>query len=226
MKIKGYAQTSIGSREQNQDSFLMSEEQGLFAVADGVGGGYHGDVASKMATEGLLKYSAEKQLRTRVEKLQNDVLQEALNTIGEALMGTTLTVLQFQGSAINLAHVGDSRCYVYQEPLLKLITEDHELYDENIKGTVLASYLGLSPDVSPLRIQEETLLAAVGDRYLLCSDGLYRQIEENRIKEIIKENERDPQAIVDSLCNEATKAISSDNVTIVLVEITGDAKNG
>ena len=226
MKIKGYAHTLIGSREQNQDSFLIAEEEGIFAVADGVGGGYRGDIASKMATQGLLTHKSEKSLRTVIEKIQAEVLQEAMNTIGEALMGTTLTVLKFSGTEFNLAHVGDSHCYLFQDPLLKLITEDHELYDENLKGTVLASYLGLAPDVAPLRIQEETIPATIGDRLILCTDGLYRQIEENRMKEIMQLDAKDPEAIVRNLCTEAARTVSSDNVTVVLVEIVGDPPNG
>src|SRR4051812_16046181 len=106
MKVTGYAKSVVGSREMNQDSFLVDDGKALYAVADGVGGGLRGEVASKMATDGLKELAPTPQtLRSTITKLQERVLKEALDSIGEALMGTTLTTLLLSDEQAYLGHV-------------------------------------------------------------------------------------------------------------------------
>src|SRR5262249_24304127 len=141
MVIKGYAKSVIGTREMNQDSFLIWDDMKLYAVADGVGGGLRGEVASSMAVQGFRELGpTPDKLRETVLQLQDNVLKEALESIGEALMGTTLTAIQIEGNQVHVCHVGDSRCYLFAENQLRQITEDHELFDESTQSTVLASY--------------------------------------------------------------------------------------
>src|SRR4051812_37511048 len=110
MRIQGYARSVIGGREMNQDAFLVNNDKKLYAVADGVGGGLKGEVASQMAVEGLDAHcKTASELRATITTLQEAVLKEALETIGEALMGTTLTAVLIDNGSVNLCHVGDSR---------------------------------------------------------------------------------------------------------------------
>lgn len=220
MKVRGFGKSVIGDREKNQDAYLVSNEQQLYVVADGVGGGLRGEVAAKMAVEGMrLVEPGEGQLRNAVLRIQEQVLKEAMESIGEAWMGTTMTAVRVLESGAELCHVGDSRCYVYSGEVLKLMTEDHEIFDEALEAPVLASYLGLSPDIQPLKIQDERFAIIPGDRILLCSDGLYKQLSEGRIVELIQIYFSEPERILDTLCEEASKSDFSDNITVVYIEI-------
>lgn len=220
MIFKGHALSVIGSREKNQDSYLVADELSLYAVADGIGGGYNGEVASKMAVEGLkAQFSPTKTLTETVRYLQASIYQEAMNNFGEPLMGTTFTAVHLTDLEATFCHVGDSRLYLYDGTILKQLTEDHEQYDENLKGTVLVSYLGLDINAFPLKIQEERFTVQPGNRLLLCSDGLYKQVEETRVAALIRENLQAPQILLEKLCTEASRAEYSDNITVVYIEI-------
>ncbi len=220
MKIKGYSYSVVGGRDNNEDSFLIFDESAVYAVADGIGGGEKGEVASKMATEGLKSnFAPEKTLREIFRVLQVSVLNNAMQMFGSAVMGTTLTAVRLEKNQVSLCHVGDSRCYFYNGTLLQQMTVDHEHYDDRYHGNVLDSYLGLDPTVLELKIQEETFSVVPGNRILLCSDGLYKQMSDEQITNVIQNNFADSKKIVETLCNVASKAEHSDNVTVVLVEI-------
>ena len=222
MQFKGYSITFIGGREMNQDSLLCDNDRGLYAVADGIGGGLRGEVASLMAVTGLGVHPADDgaKLRDTVTTLQQAILKEALDSIGEALMGTTLTAVLLSGHQAELCHVGDSRFYLYSNSCLKQMTEDHEAYDETLQAPVLASYLGIPTDIHPLQIQEEVVTLHPGDRILLCTDGLYKQISEARMAEVIRQHMLKPEEILKTLVKEAGAQEYSDNITLVYVECT------
>jgi PPM family protein phosphatase len=224
MKTKGFSHTVIGSRELNQDSLLVDDTLRVYAVADGIGGGLKGEVASKMAVDGLAAHmKANAKIGEAFKMIQQAIYNEALTSFGEALMGTTMTSVQIvddaEGAYANLCHAGDSRCYLFDGNLLKQLSEDHESYDENFQGSVLNSYLGIDIRSYALKIQEETVRLKAGDRLLMCSDGLYKQLTEMRIIALIRENLMDPENLLKILCEEASKAEYSDNVTVVYVEI-------
>ncbi len=222
MITKGFSHTVIGSREINQDAYLVSENHGLYAVADGVGGGLKGEVASQMAVKGFeILAPAEGALSPVVEKLQEQVYAEAISSLGEAVMGTTFTAIRINGNTATVVHVGDSRCYSFSGNHLKLLTEDHEAFDEVLQGPLLISYLGIQADIHPLKIQEETVAVQPGDLFLLCTDGLYRQIDEIRIASLIRSHAQSLEALPKLICEEAAKAEHSDNVTVVLAVVEG-----
>lgn len=221
MRARGFSHSVIGSREMNQDSALVWDEGGLYAVADGVGGGIGGEVASAMSTQGL-RHAVRRpaDLRQAFESIQGQVLKRAMDEHGGPVMGTTLTAALFADPMIYVCHVGDSRLYVLDpDHGLQLKTQDHEFYDESLGATVLASYLGIPSDEHPLQILEDVVPAQPGQRLLLCSDGLYRQLPEVRIVELIREYRDSPRELVERLCQEAAEEPYSDNVTVVYVEI-------
>ncbi len=218
--IKGYAKSVIGGREGNQDSFLIWPERSLFAVADGVGGGLRGDVASQMSVAGLKALSEKStELRPIFEAIQNSVLEEAIRSLGDALMGSTLTAALIDGDKLHVCHVGDSRCYLWRAGNINCLTTDHEIFDDNIGGPVLASYMGLPPEVHALTIQQESEILQAGDRLLLCSDGLYKQISEDRLMDVIHSLRIEPEKLVNVLVDEAAQVHHSDNVTLLWVTI-------
>lgn len=220
MPVKSYSLSVIGSREMNQDSLLCDEEKGLFAVADGVGGGLRGEIASRMAVEGFKIYAPPTgSLVPVIQRLQEDILKEAMESLGDALMGTTFTGVRVNGTEATMGHIGDSHCYLFTQSHLKLLNEDHETFDEGMGGPVLSSYLGMPSDVFPVRIQQEVFAVAPGDRILLCSDGLYRQMTDMRISQLIQVHFAVPQEMLAAMCAEASASEYSDNVTIVYLEI-------
>lgn len=221
MRATGYSITALGSRQQNQDSLLVDNERGIFAVADGIGGGERGDVASLMAVTGIAHHpEGDTMLRETVETIQEAILKEAMESLGEARMGTTLTAIRMQGETADLCHVGDSRCYRFANGHLVQLTTDHESYDETYGGPVLSSYLGIPTDIFVLQIQEETIALHAGDCLLLCSDGLYKQIPENDLINHINAHRGEPRVLLQKLVDQAVLAEHSDNVTVVYIEIT------
>ena len=220
MKTKSYFHTVIGTREKNEDSYLAEDSMGLYAVADGIGGGLKGEVASQMAVEGLKKYRPEIQsMREIFQLLQKEIHQESMDTLGEALMGTTLSAVELKNNKATICHVGDSRVYFFDGNVLRQMTEDQEIYDEQLRGTVLNSYLGIVSDIHPLRIVQETMVVAIGQRFLIASDGLFKQISDMRIVSLIRENLGTPERLVEQLCEEAAHHEYSDNITVVYIEI-------
>lgn len=222
MRVTGYSISALGSRKENQDSFLVDNDRGLFAVADGIGGGERGDVASLMAVTGVGAHPVEEagaRLRDTVETIQTAILKEAIESLGEARMGTTLTAMRVQGNQGELVHIGDSRCYRYASGHLSLLTQDHESFDEAYGAPVLSSYLGIPTDLFPLQVQEEILTLAPGERYLFCSDGLYKQVAENELVNQIQTFFQEPEKLLKQLIALAVQAEHSDNVTIVYLEV-------
>ncbi len=222
MRATGYSITALGSRKENQDAYLVDNENGLFAVADGIGGGERGEVASLMAVTGVGAHPVDEPgstLRQTVETIQVAVLKEALASLGEARMGTTLTALRIQDGQAEMVHVGDSRCYRLESGHLVQLTVDHEAYDEGYGGPVLASYLGIPTDLFPFQVQEEKFPLKVGDRLLMCTDGLYKQIAENALVSTMQNLASDPSKMLKELIAQAVVADQSDNITIVYIEI-------
>ncbi len=219
MIIKAYARSVIGSREKNQDSYLIEDDRQLYAIADGVGGGVGGEVASSMAVEGIKELALDHtKLKEALETCQERILRKALKEHGAPVMGTTLTVVCVEGNRLHLVHAGDSRCYLFRGTHLELKTEDHEFFDDSLGATVLGSYLGIPTDEHTLQILQDTFEILPGDRVLLCTDGLYRQIEEPRLVELIKTYEHNPEELLEKMTQEAAEHPHSDNISIVYIE--------
>ncbi len=236
MNYRVGSRTDIGrARERNEDSMLVKEP--LFAVADGMGGHRGGDVASAMTREALedLDLPPEGSMAALVEKIK-DVNRAVLDrgAAEGALrgMGTTLTAVLTDGDRAHVAHVGDSRAYLYRNGTLQRLTEDHTLVQRMVREgkltadqaerhpqrSVLTRALGVEED---LPVDELTLDVHPGDRILICSDGLTGMLDEDSIKEIL-ESEPDPQKACDRLVEQANAAGGDDNITVIVI----DAQDG
>ena len=220
----------VGGREGNQDAMLVDTEHGVFAVADGVGGGYRGDVASAIGVAEVSLLPKTEPLTKAFHSAQKRVLEDAMENLGQALMGSTLSAIRFDHGNVELCHLGDSRCYRYEPPLLRLLTVDHEFYDEASGGPVLSSYLGLDPALGPITLHEDRFPLHGRTAFLLCSDGLYKQLPEARIVELIEQHQAlgtdtegptlpSVEALVEQLVDEASRVQYSDNVTAVFVSV-------
>lgn len=191
-------------RKNNEDSLLVLPEQGLYAVADGMGGHRAGEVASSTALQELerlvpqLGDSEEQGLESGLTEAfiqANRVVNESSTTEPEnAGMGTTLTVLLVRGSTAVIAHVGDSRAYLWRDEVLTSLTVDHSLVGELVR-------LGqISPEEAEKHPQRHVLMRAVGtdqkievdcrsiglhsgDVFLLCTDGFSNLISDLELTE-------------------------------------------
>jgi len=166
-------------------------------------------------------------LRDAVSDANHLVFSQAANDSRLHGMGTTLVALLVQGSKVWVAHVGDSRCYRYRDGALEQLTRDHSLVDEQVK---LGQLTREEADRSPLRnvitravgsqrsvsTEISEIQTEPGDLFLLCSDGLTRELPDGRIETILKQTP-DLDAICKHLIDAANDAGGRDNVTCVVV---------
>ncbi len=210
----------IGSRKKNEDALLLDERLNLFAVADGIGGGYHGDIASKMVVERIHRARLDGvSLRKGFELAQAELLTYSRKHIGDALMGTTLTAIELKPGGIQLVHVGDSRAYQMSDTILRQLTEDHESFEESLQNPVLSEYLGMPDELVPLKIQSEWLPISGRHRFLLSTDGLHRQLDDREVSAITVKAGFVPLAVAEALCRVASQKEESDNVTVIFLEV-------
>jgi serine/threonine protein phosphatase PrpC len=149
MRLIPYALSDVGKkREHNEDSFLVRPEVGLFAVADGMGGHQAGERASRMALETLSEVlQPPEQAADREDVLAR--LRDAAQAAGAAIfdaaqrdpdlqgMGTTLTSLWFHGGRAYLAHVGDSRAYLFRDGRTQQLSDDHSWVSEQVRAGMM-----------------------------------------------------------------------------------------
>ncbi len=230
------ARSDVGLvRSVNQDSAYAGPH--LLAVADGMGGHAAGDVASSIAIGEMVgldgeSHGADDALELLAEALRtaNTELQQAMENQPELEgMGTTVTALLRTGNKIAVAHIGDSRAYLLRNGSFTQITHDHSfvqsLIDEgritqeeaeshpqrSLVTRVLTGQQGDEPD---LAMRE----ARVGDRYLLCSDGLSGFVARDTIQEVLEQG-MPPGRTADRLVELAMRAGAPDNVTCVIGDV-------
>jgi PPM family protein phosphatase len=241
MKLESFAATDRGQlRSNNEDTYLVRAHQGVFAVADGMGGHAAGEVASRLAIDSVAQLPVSVEIGLpELRRLLTAAVTRANQTINEdgqrdqahAGMGTTLTALGFTpdlNTAV-LAHVGDSRAYRLRAGRLEQITRDHTWVQEQIDSGALAPAQARSHQYAgvltrALGTQEDVDVDTVelpvepGDLYLLCSDGLSGMLSDGRIEEIVSSGSTLP-ALANQLIAEANDSGGRDNITVVLVRV-------
>ena len=224
--------TDVGrKRRHNEDSYFF--EPPFFAVADGMGGANAGEVASGIAVDALRDGNgdaAQQAIVRLVQEANRRVYQRATEDAAASGMGTTMTVALLENGRVRIGHVGDSRAYLIRDGELSQLTDDHSLVGELVRSgklapedaeshpqrSVITRVLGTDPDVDVDTITVET---RSGDLFLLCSDGLYSMVGNDRILELVERNRRDLDAAAKALIAAANKGGGEDNITIVAFEI-------
>jgi len=235
-------------RKRNEDSYVIAPEVGLFAVADGMGGHNAGDVASQKAIEvmrgfveghaGTLAAFADDPSPDRgaaAARVVEEAIQSACATIyrmseGDVRlrgMGTTFVCLVVAGERAVVAHVGDSRLYLFRKGSLHALTEDHTLVHEQIKaGAITPENAKNSPFKGVLTralgahesVQVDSLVVDLlpGDAFLLCSDGLYGYFEEDELAARFASAAVD-EGLAAALVAAANERGGRDNITALVV---------
>jgi len=236
MKRESYALTDIGmKRKINQDAFLKDDDLGLYVVADGMGGHRGGEVASRVAIESIQKYCGENRqdpARDQLDKGINlacrEIYRQSLENEELSGMGTTVAAILFQADAVFIGQVGDSRVYLMNQSGIWQVTEDHSLLNEEIRAGRLAAGQVSSyqfKNVITRSVGYENYVnvdiyrrqVSIGDRYLLCTDGLSGLLE---IQEISAEIEQSgPEKGLTNLISIANSRGGDDNITALICEV-------
>lgn len=224
-------------REINEDSYLATRS--IIAVADGVGGAAAGEIASSLAITEIKKLRVS--APSEGEETIADSLEAAVESAREHIqatveenpesegMGTTLTALVIDADQIHVAHIGDSRAYQLRGDDFVQITSDdsyvQHLIDEGAitkEEAIDHPYRSVVTRVlqsKPATTHFDDRPAQIGDRYLVCSDGLTDVVREETIEEILRDHE-EPKPAAKRLVELALKAGGPDNVTVIVADIT------
>jgi PPM family protein phosphatase len=219
-------------RRENEDSALAQAP--VFVVADGMGGAQAGEVASQIAVDAFAQGlpssgTPEERLVTRAQEANRRIFDVSRSERERAGMGTTLTAAYLDASNLTIAHVGDSRAYLFRNGSLRRLTQDHSLVDELVRRgklteeqaaehpqrSIITRALGPEPDVE---IDTWTYPVRAGDVLMLCSDGLTSMVSEERVEEILASTDS-LKAAAQALIDEANAAGGRDNITVVLFRI-------
>jgi PPM family protein phosphatase len=235
-------------RTLNEDAYMLRADDGLFVVCDGMGGAPAGEVASQMAVDAIgrqmeiaetaatgsapmvSEYLPQTSKLAAAVRWSNafiyDQSQRAPDQLG---MGTTVVGAWIRHQIASVAHVGDSRAYLWRDDRLEPLTRDHSLAEAHVAAgdvdweadgggvdqNALMRVLGREPDVE---VDVNEVPVQVGDYVLLCSDGLTRMVPEGVLATAIAEY-REPQRICDYLIAAANGNGGADNITVVVVEV-------
>jgi serine/threonine protein phosphatase PrpC len=215
-------------RTANEDSYFARAP--IFVVADGMGGAQAGEVASRIATEAFepgndRDEAPEVYLRSVAESANSRIHELSREDSSRSGMGTTLTAALIADDEISLAHVGDSRAYLFRDGQLRQLTNDHSLVEElrrqgrlteeqaseHPQRSIITRALGPEPTVE---VDTMTYPARPGDVFLLATDGLTTMLSEDEIAEALR-SQSDLRRAVRRLVRAANDAGGRDNITVV-----------
>lgn len=228
------ARSDVGLlRDGNEDSLYAGPR--LLAVADGMGGHAAGEVASAIAIASIAALDEDAPGADLISALRHAVasanghLREMVSADSELEgMGTTLTALLWAGQRLGLVHIGDSRAYLLRDGVLAQITHDHTFVQSLVdEGRITPEEASTHPQRSWITRALDGRSAAdpdvavrevrLGDRYLLCTDGLSGVVSEDTIRESLGNG--DPQDACDRLVELALRGGGPDNVTCIVADV-------
>lgn len=214
-------------RSENQDAYTCRPECGLWAVADGMGGHAEGHVASQMVRDALAAIEPQASLAAMVNAVRsalaqvNDYLHSlSQRRINPVVSGTTVVVMLARGNKGVCLWAGDSRLYRFRDDALAQLTVDHseatmDLAEgaEPSNSNVITMAIG---GRDSLEFEQMSFDVQLGDRYMLCSDGLYREVTIAQIGNLLHSG--DAISTVEALIANTLRGEAADNVTVVVVD--------
>jgi serine/threonine-protein phosphatase Stp1 len=230
------ARTDPGKvRGRNEDAFLDCPQQGLWVVADGMGGHQGGDIASQMIVTSLAEMPLQKNFDDRLRSVSqclhwlNRRLGQELTLMAghqDSIVGSTVVVLLVDGSRAACIWAGDSRCYLWRDQCLYQLTKDHSLMQQLIdQQQMCAGQASIQPHAGALTravgASEELTLEVLelmvypADSFLLCSDGLYQALSSNALGSALSLNT--PTQVMERLFDSALSGPARDNLTGVVI---------
>lgn len=217
-------------RDHNEDRAYAHDE--LVAVADGMGGAAAGEVAAQLAIRAIRQLTGPidtASLRSALESANSAIRRTAASDPSKLGMGTTMTAVAVDNGLAQIVHVGDSRAYLWRDGELRQLTDDHSVVAEMVRrGTlsadealqhphrnVITRALGAEPDIL---VDATTEDLHSGDVLLLCSDGLYTEVDDAGIATVLRALPGLDDA-AHALVDRANQAGGADNITVVLARI-------
>jgi protein phosphatase len=250
MNIAWKAMTDVGrKRKGNEDNLVANPEQRLFVVADGMGGHAAGEVASKIAVDSInefvqltggdeeitwpfglddsISYDGNR-LKTAVRFANRKVLEATKEKSEYEGMATTVAAVLVDGRNANLAHVGDSRIYLFRGGDLSLLTSDHSWVNEQLQGGIISAEQARTHPLrnvvtralggrADLQVDMGSHEIEPGDTLLLCSDGLTTMVPDEHIARLLNGADGDVEKAAEDLIAEANARGGEDNITVVVL---------
>lgn len=236
------ALSDIGlKREKNEDSWnIVLDKSGNpvgFIIADGMGGYYAGEEASRIAVEEMSNMILEcssnnfsndtigEIIAKQINIINDRIMEYSLQNLGGLKSGTTLSVGMIIGDILHIIHVGDSRVYRIRDGNINRLTEDHSLVAKLVKEGIISAdeanhhpdrnritrALGFQENFFPDLIKEIIL---PGDIYIFCTDGLYEDLNDEDILKTVLDEPR--ESISQRLIEKAKECGGSDNITVIV----------
>ena len=251
VRVTCQALSDVGrKRKGNEDALFLNEHQKLYVVADGMGGHAAGEVASRVAVDAIAEFveltggnqeitwpfglddsiSYEgNRLKTAVRHANSRVLEATRESAEYEGMATTVAAVLVDGDVANLAHVGDSRIYVWSAGEITLLTRDHSWVNEQIENGAISPEQARSHPLrnvvtralggrADLVVDIQSRRMAEGDMLLLCSDGLTTMVPDDEIARVLGEAGGDVADAVQALVGLANERGGEDNITVVLLK--------
>ena len=242
MQIEVGKATNVGMiRPGNEDAFYTDAADGLFIVADGMGGHAAGEIASEMAVTILARElkpvhqiddAVVGTVSRALKQANSEIFQRTIAEVDKQGMGTTASLLIMRDGKYLIGQVGDSRVYLLREGTLTQLTKDHSYVQEQVDAgfltpeqaryhpysNVITRCVGASADVEP-----DTYAGDVrsGDTFLVASDGLTGMVDDRRLQTLLQNKVASAQRVVDSLIAEANGRGGLDNITAIVVRVMG-----
>ena len=221
-------------RTLNEDACLEMVDRQLWVVADGMGGHKAGDVASRTIMDYMRNVSYDPTFGTFVENVENQLVaaHQSLTVLGRRLgqiAGSTVVALLGYGRHALIMWAGDSRAYLFRQGAFRQVSQDHSYVEELLargdispedamshpEANVITRAVGAGKD---LYLDMDIFELLHGDILLLCSDGLYKELDENTICSIMHRH-YSPAMIVQELVNSCVDRGARDNVTVVAIKV-------
>lgn len=251
MRIAVGSRSDVGLvRTNNEDHYAVELPLNLFVLCDGMGGQAAGEVASRMGVDTIIDHCRTHQKNSREHgageyreeltaqtnrlasgvRLANEAIyNHAVKDAATAGMGATVVAGQLSENILSIAHVGDSRIYLFRGRQLQQLTQDHSLVMEQVRqglmsveqaeeselANVILRALGAEPTV---QVDVDELWVGAGDQILFCSDGLTRMVGEAQISAVLAQI-TSPQQAADKLVEMANENGGVDNTTVIIVRL-------
>lgn len=225
----------------NEDNYLVMEQDGVFAVADGVGGAHAGDIASsaalKIISQGINKFSNQFKnnnivfLQKLIKAGNSAVYQQSIKK--KKQMATTIAIMLIEENYAVLGHVGDSRIYVARNKNILQLTRDHsklqELLAQNphlsidrenyTDGHIITRALGIEKNVEP---DIQKVILKPNDVFILCTDGIYNHNTNDEMFDNVNQNKHNLRLVCEGLKKNCYARGAKDNLTAVVLRIISD----
>ncbi len=227
-------------RRVNEDAYLDTKDKGIWVVADGMGGHQSGDLASRSIVQSLahsktftVLSKTVDEIVERLKKVNTELYQAALQRGTNQTIGSTVVVMVAHENSCAFIWAGDSRLYRYRDGVLSRLTQDHSHVQEIIDmgmllpedaenhpaANMILRAVGAAEDI---QLDSEYTTMQACDVYLLCSDGLYKELNEDEIGSILAQS--DSKTACNSLVDLALQRQCQDNVTAIVIDFASDEK--